>query len=503
MAAPEYFIKLKFGTEIDQKQFAQLQAAFNNLNDKQKKAFARSYNTSVKEMNQMFAKNTSSQLQEYERAAIKTEQTISAARIKELRQYVTKQKQLAKNLPIYAAGALAAGGARVANAAINSSFNMTRDEKMYLTSGISGLMTGAGAGAAVGSIVPGLGTAIGAAVGAAIGTASSLLVAMFEDAADDIKQASTLFSNAAQAYVQAINKTEGVYGGMHAAGFEDPAQYLVYQQALKNLDIGSDSFVDLVARSLATNKKTASIGEQLYGMRRDAAMNYIYEMYQKSGLSAREFALTSIDKGGLGMSPRQVGNVISLLKSGGIQKAITDVVNYNNIPVGQDISVLTKGIQGANKRRIDLANQDFASWMDNMRNMTEQGISMNNEIIEEGNMAWARNVDAMKESALLLEGIKLQFKLHKEELADIFSTITSKTGAKTTVAKKRAEKTEVALDLMKQGDYNAAMKYLNNQNNMSMAASPVPDNLYDKTNDAASIINTTRSQNKSSKVESF
>lgn len=499
MAAPEYFIKLKFGTEIDQQQFQQLQNAFNNLTDKQKRTFARSYNTSVKEMNQLFAKNTESQLREYERAAIKTEQTISSARIKELRQYVTKRNQLMKTLPAYAGGAIAAGGVKVANSAINSSFNMTSDEKLYLTSAINGIATGAGAGAAVGSIIPGLGTAIGAGVGAAIGGLTGVISAVFEDAADDIKQSAQLFSSASQAYVAAINKTEGVYGGMYAAGFTDPAQYLVYQQALKNMDIGSDSFVDLVARSLASNKRTAAIGEQLYGMRRDAAMNYLYEMYSKSGMSAREFALQSIDKGGLGMSPRQAGNVIAMLEQGGLQKAISNVVAYQNIPIGQDVSILTKGIQGANKRRIDLANQDFASWMDNMRNMTEQGISMNNEIIEEGNIAWARNVDAMKESAVLLEGIKLQFKLHKEELADIFSTITGKTGVKTTVATKRAQKTQVAVDLMSQGDFNAAMNYLNNTNNMSL----IPDNLYNKTNDATSAINNTRAQNQSTPIGKF
>lgn len=499
MAAPEYFIKLKFGTEIDQQQFQQLQNAFSNLTDKQKRTFAKSYNTSVKEMNQLFAKNTESQLRDYERAAIKTEQTISSARIKELRQYVTKRNQLMKALPVYAGGAIAAGGVKVANSAINSSFNMTRDEKLYLTSAINGIAAGAGAGAAVGSIVPGLGTAIGAGVGAAIGGLTGVISAVFEDAADDIKQSAQLFSSASQAYVAAINKTEGVYGGMYAAGFTDPAQYLVYQQALKNMDIGSDSFVDLVARSLASNKRTAAIGEQLYGMRRDAAMNYLYEMYSKSGMSAREFALQSIEKGGLGMSPRQAGNVIAMLEQGGLQKAISNVVAYQNIPVGQDVSVLTKGIQGANKRRIDLANQDFASWMDNMRNMTEQGISMNNEIIEEGNMAWSRNVDAMKESALLLEGIKLQFKLHKEELADIFSTITSKTGVKSTAATKRAQKTQVAVDLMAQGDYSAAMKYLNNNNNMS----PVPDNLYDKSSRAEDNISKTRKENQSTPIGGF
>lgn len=499
MAAPEYFIKLKFGTEIDQQQFQQLQNAFSNLTDKQKRTFAKSYNTSVKEMNQLFAKNTESQLRDYERAAIKTEQTISSARIKELRQYVTKRNQLMKALPVYAGGAIAAGGVKVANSAINSSFNMTSDEKLYLTSAINGIAAGAGAGAAVGSIVPGLGTAIGAGVGAAIGGLTGVISAVFEDAADDIKQSAQLFSSASQAYVAAINKTEGVYGGMYAAGFTDPAQYLVYQQALKNMDIGSDSFVDLVARSLASNKRTAAIGEQLYGMRRDAAMNYLYEMYSKSGMSAREFALQSIDKGGLGMSPRQAGNVIAMLEQGGLQKAISNVVAYQNIPVGQDVSVLTKGIQGANKRRIDLANQDFASWMDNMRNMTEQGISMNNEIIEEGNMAWSRNVDAMKESALLLEGIKLQFKLHKEELADIFETITSKTGVKSTAATKRAQKTQVAVDLMAQGDYSAAMKYLNNNNNMS----PVPDNLYDKSSRAEDNISKTRKENQSTPIGGF
>lgn len=499
MAAPEYFIKLKFGTEIDQQQFQQLQNAFSNLTDKQKRTFAKSYNTSVKEMNQLFAKNTESQLRDYERAAIKTEQTISSARIKELRQYVTKRNQLMKALPVYAGGAIAAGGVKVANSAINSSFNMTSDEKLYLTSAINGIAAGAGAGAAVGSIVPGLGTAIGAGVGAAIGGLTGVISAVFEDAADDIKQSAQLFSSASQAYVAAINKTEGVYGGMYAAGFTDPAQYLVYQQALKNMDIGSDSFVDLVARSLASNKRTAAIGEQLYGMRRDAAMNYLYEMYSKSGMSAREFALQSIEKGGLGMSPRQAGNVIAMLEQGGLQKAISNVVAYQNIPVGQDVSVLTKGIQGANKRRIDLANQDFASWMDNMRNMTEQGISMNNEIIEEGNMAWSRNVDAMKESALLLEGIKLQFKLHKEELADIFATITSKTGVKSTAAAKRAQKTQVAVDLMAQGDYSAAMKYLNNNNNMS----PIPDNLYDKSSRAEDNISKTRKENQSTPIGGF
>ena len=167
MAAPEYFIKLKFGTEIDQQQFQQLQNAFSNLTDKQKRTFAKSYNTSVQEMNQLFAKNTESQLRSYERAAIKTEQTISSARIKELRQYVTKRNQLMKALPVYAAGALAAGGVKIANSAINSSYNIDGGDKLMLTSAINGVAAGAGAGAAVGSIIPGIGTAIGAGAGAA------------------------------------------------------------------------------------------------------------------------------------------------------------------------------------------------------------------------------------------------------------------------------------------------------------------------------------------------
>lgn len=503
MAAPEYFIKLKFGTEIDQKQFLELQTAFNNLTDKQKKVFARSYNTSVQEMNKLFSKNTQAQLNDYERAAIKTEQTISAARIKELRKYVTNQKQLTSKLPLYAAGALAAGGVKVANSAINSSFNLTRDEKLYLTSGLSGLATGAGAGAAVGSIVPGIGTAIGAAVGAVIGTATSLLSAMFEDDADDIKQAATLFNTAAQTYAQAIGKTEGVYGGMHAAGFDDIAQYLVYQQALKNMDIGSDMFVDLIARSLAQNEGTENIGAQLLRMRKDAAMNYIYEMWQKSGLSAREFALKPVKQGGVGLSPRQMGNLVSLLSyQGGLQGAVTNVANYQNIAPGQNVSVLSKGIKGANKRRIDLSNQDFASWMDNMLNLTEQGVSMNNQIIEEGNMAWARNVDAMKESAILLEGIKLQFKLHKEELEDIFNTITDKTGVKSKGRKRREQKADVAIELMQNGDYSAAIRYLNRPEgatNMSV----IPDSFYDKSSRAEDNISKTRKENQSTPIGGF
>ena len=35
MAAPEYLIKLKFGTDVDKKAFNEIQEAYNNLNKKQ------------------------------------------------------------------------------------------------------------------------------------------------------------------------------------------------------------------------------------------------------------------------------------------------------------------------------------------------------------------------------------------------------------------------------------------------------------------------------------
>ena len=60
MAAPEYLVKLKFGTEIDQKKFQELQQAYEKLTDKQKRAFAKAHNTEISQMNKLFQKETQS-----------------------------------------------------------------------------------------------------------------------------------------------------------------------------------------------------------------------------------------------------------------------------------------------------------------------------------------------------------------------------------------------------------------------------------------------------------
>lgn len=464
MAAPEYLIKLRFGTEVDKKAFNELQNTYNNLNKKQQAAFAKNYNSTLEDMNKLFHKTNMDGLKQYEKAVAKTESNITATRVKELRNYITKRNQQLARLPGYTGGALLAGGTAIAHAAIANNYDMTSFEKNTLMKGGGGLISGAVSGAMVAGPV-------GALVGAAVGTTSMLIAAHFENSTKAIEKSAQLFNNAVTTYKSYLDKTIGLQGGMYAAGFEDMGQYWVYQQALKNLDIDSDAFVDMVARNLMGNKKTEGIGMAMVSGNRAEALQTVYDMWQKSGMSAREYALTSVDKGGLGLSRNTAAQVIAMLEGGGIQQAIYKVLGYTNLRPGENASEFTARLESAREKRIDLSNRDWASDIENFASI--MNIDLNKDIIQEGNEAFARNLELMKESTILLSGINVAYRTYEKELREIFSYITEKSGTGTTYARG-------AQQALQQGGFEGLVDYVNANRNGGMSlAKPMMSKIKD------------------------
>ena len=221
MAAPEYLIKLRFGTEVDKKAFADIENAYKNLSKKQQDAFAKQYNSSIAEMNQVFQKNTNANLKSYEQAAVKTEKTISAARVKELKDYINKRNEQMKRLHGYIGSAAAASGLLIANSAINNSFGMTSFEKNMAT----GTLNAGAAGVGTGFVVAG---PLGAVIGGAVGTATGLVMAELENSADAIKRSSELFNQAVQSYSATVELGRNITRSSVGAGFDSAGQFAVF-----------------------------------------------------------------------------------------------------------------------------------------------------------------------------------------------------------------------------------------------------------------------------------
>lgn len=486
MAAPEYLIKLKFGTEVDKKAFNQLQEAYNQLNKKQQSTFAKQYGTTVEEMNKLFQKEMKSNLKEYENAAIKTERTLTSARIRELREFINKRNQQLKRLPAFAASTVATAGVATARSAIQNSTSLTQYDKNFAS---NALTAGAG-GAAAGFFVAG---PLGALVGGAVGTASALIMTEFSNSSDAIKRSAQLFNDAVSNYRATLNFTKGMASGMAGAGFTDVGEYQVYKQALKNVGIENDSFMNDLARSLASQKETAGLGATLINMRRDEGLQMLYERYKASGMTAREFVMSSTAKGGLNQSDFRADALIALFEKGGLNQAIQDVLKYV-VQKGESASKLSAPLEAANKKRMDLENREWASAIQNIEAIAD--IDMNADIMKESAQSFNRSVVLMRESNILLAGINESYKTYQKELNQIFSYITKKTGVGTA----RAVSTGKLLNSVVSGEASQEELWdaITNKNNMSKAQP-----MMSKIDKAADRINQTRIENTPLPITAF
>lgn len=490
MAAPEYLIKLKFGTEIDQRKFQELQQAYEKLTDKQKRAFAKAHNTEISEMNKLFFKETQSNLKKYEQSAIKTERTISAARIKELRDFINKRNQQMKRLPGYAGGALAAAGLLAANTAISTSTDLTRYEKNTA----SKTMNAAAGGIAAGAMVAGI---PGAVVGGIIGAAGGLFVSEFENTAEALQRAGELFNTAVNTYRGTLNATQGMRTGMYGAGFTDLGEYTVYKQALKNVGIVNDSFMNDLARSLASQKETEEIGKKLINMRRDAGLEYLYKLQQESGLSIREFVMGKTNKGGINQSDFRADALITVFERGGLQKAIHDLMEYTDVAVGRTASDLSPRLESTERKRQDLENREWALKLEQMNRITEENINMNTDIIKYQSKEFERAVNLMKESNIILAGVNAMYKIHEKELAQTFARITRETGVGTVAGETASKKLDKAIKSGRQEDMQDFFDYVGSGGRKSSPVKP----LMSRIDDANASIYRTRADNKSTPME--
>lgn len=489
MAAPEYLVKLKFGTEIDQKKFQELQQAYEKLTDKQKRAFAKAHNTEISQMNKLFQKETQSNLQKYEQAAIKTERTISAARIKELRDFINKRNQQMKRLPGYVGGALGAAGLLAANTAISTSTGLTGYEKNTA----SKTMNAAAGGITAGAMVAGI---PGAVVGGIIGAAGGLFVSEFENTAEALQRAGQLFNTAVTTYRGTLDATKGMRTGMYGAGFSDLGEYTVYKQALKNVGIENDSFMNDLARSLASYKETESLGKELINMRRDAGLEMLYQRYLQSGMSAREFVMAKTDRGGLNQSDFRADALITLFERGGLQKAIYDVMGYTDVAKGRTASDLNPRLQATEQKRQDLENREWALKLEQMNRITEENIDMNSDIIKYQAKEFERSVNLMKESNIILAGVNAMYKVHEKELAQTFARITRETGVGTVYGETAKGKLNKFLKSGNQSDYEDFLWEVRSGGRKSSQVKP----LMSRVDDANMSVINTRAENKGSNI---
>lgn len=490
MAAPEYFIKLKFGTELDKKAFSDIQETFNKLNTKQQQMFAKQYGSSVEDMRKLFSKQMNSGLREYEKASIKTEKTLTTARIRELRDYITRRNAQLKRLPKATLGTLGAAGVDVARAYVNASTSLTSFEKNTITS------TG---GRALGYGTAGFiaGGPIGAALGAGIGAVTGFVLSELENEGDAIRRSVDLFNSAVNTYVSTIN--EGKRLGINAVGkgFTSAGEYAVFEQAMKLVGIENTDFIYDLVRSLAANEPTAALGKQLLGERADTILQTLYSMWQKSGKSAEEFVLGTGKGDGLGInqSDARAKYLINAFEAGGIQALVNQVMAGSGKAKGWKATGLDTAIAEATAKANDLSIKEF--W-NNMEHLVDtQDINMNTDIMNERDRSFKRSLTLMKESNILLAGINEQYKTYQKELSQIFSYITKRTGVGTVAGETMKAKATRAL---KTGDVTELVGALTGSN--PLPHSPVPD-MQSKVESATNRSNMTRIQNKQTPIGAY
>lgn len=486
MAAPEYLIKLKFSTDVDRKAFTELQNIYNNLGRKEQAAFAKRYGSTIQDMNKLFAKEANMNLKNYEKAAIKTEQNLTAARVRELRNFINKRNEQIKRIPGFLGTSVATAGVATARSAIQASTDLTEFEKRRYSS----MLTAGAGGAAAGFMIGG---PLGAMIGGGAGVVSSLAMTAFEDGADSIKRSGELFNNAVNTYRATLDFTKGMRSGMSGAGFTDVGEYQVYKQALKNVGIENDSFMNDLARSLASQKETAGLGASLINMRRDEGLQLLYERYKASGMTAREFVMSSTAKGGLNQSDYRADALITLFEKGGLQAAIYDALKYVVAP-GESASTLTQPLKEAEEKRMDLENREWAARIKNIK--TIEHINMNESIIQESTNSFSRSVQLMEESNILLAGINESYKVYAKDLAEIFAQITKKTGTGTVYGTTLSQKLNEGLQT---GNFDEFLTMAGSGSAKMSYAQP----LMSKIDNASNRINQTRIENSPMSINNF
>lgn len=486
MAAPEYLVKLKFGTEVDKKAFSELQAAYNQLANKQKAVFAKQYGGTVQEMDKIFRKEMASNLQSYERAAEKTERTLTAVRVRELRNYIEKRNQQLKRLPGFVGGSLATAGVATARSAIQNADGLTSFQKNRY----SGMLTSGAALAGAGFMIGG---PLGALAGGAIGAGSSLLMSEFSNGTEAIKRSATLFNDAVSTYRSTLDFTKGMTFGMAGAGFTDEGQYQVYKRALNVAGVDNDSWMNDLIRSLASQEETAELGKTLMGMRRDEALELLYQRWQESGLSIAEYVMGSTKSGGLNQSDMRADALQNIFKAGGMQAAINKVLPYVLSP-GEDASTLSPAIRAANEKRVDLENREWAARMKQVKIIED--IDMNADIVKVQNAEFERSVALMNESNIILAGITHSYKTHAKELAEIFSYITKKTGTGTRYGETLKASLNTAIET---GDFNTFYDQVTGRSNMQSR----PMSMVNSIERASNRVNQTRIENSPLSINNF
>jgi len=423
MAAPEYFVKLKFGSELDKKTFADIQQSYANLTAKQKEAFSKTHRSTVKEMDALLTRSTKS----YEQAMIKTEQTITSARVKELRNYVQKRNELYKALPAYTGTALLAGGVQIGGAMIANSTKLTSYEKSTYGGAFSGLTSGTIAGGAAGSVLPGVGTVIGAAVGATVGVATGMIMGEIENEMAAFNKAAQLFASAVQTYQGIIDEAKMTKIGATASGFESEAQFAVFHQALRGLGIEDVNWMYDMQRTFqaSNDPKLRNIGNTIAASRADAGLLMLENKWKASGQSAREFVTS---KTGLNQSDSRAAALITLFESGGLQNAINDIMKVTNLNTGQNASTYDPYLAANAERSRQLSNRRFAASLGKQQMVST--IDMNDSILKSESEAFNRNLKLMNDTEVLLSGMNQLYKSYEEELRQTFEYIFGATGTR-------------------------------------------------------------------------
>ena len=394
-----------------------------------------------------------------------------------------------KRLPGYAGGALAAAGLLAANTAISTTTGLTGYEKNTA----SKTMNAAAGGITAGAMVAGV---PGAVVGGIIGAAGGLFVSEFENTAEALQRAGQLFNTAVTTYRSTLDATKGMRTGMYGAGFTDLGEYTVYKQALKNVGIENDSFMNDLARSLASYKETETLGKDLINMRRDAGLEMLYQRYLQSGMSAREFVMAKTDRGGLNQSDFRADALITLFERGGLQKAIYDVMAYTDVAKGRTASDLNPRLQATEQKRQDLENREWALKLEQMNRITEENIDMNSDIIKYQAKEFERSVNLMKESNIILAGVNAMYRVHEKELAQTFARITRETGVGTVYGESAKGKLNKFLKSGNQSDYEDFLWEVRSGGRGMSQVKP----LMSRVDDANMSVINTRAENKGSNI---
>lgn len=433
MAAPSYLIKLKFGTEVDQKAFREIEDSYNKLSQKQKQIFAKNYNSSVAEMNKVFKKETNLNMRDYERAATKTEQTLTKNRVGELRKYIMKRNEQMKRLPKYAMGAMGVAGLGVANAAIGSSFSLTQYEKNSISKTMNMAAAGAGAGT--------MGGPWGVAIGAFIGGTAGLIISQLENSSDKIKSGANMFNTAVATYKSTLQATGVLDTDFDVSNITDEGRYMAFRSMLQSSGVQSDAMLEMLFARIARMPGFEEFGQRLMASSEDAALLALEELVKdfanKRGISIKQAVVAGQEEGGL-LGLGRAGAPFVKLFSSGIQESLNEemrsAVRVGLIKPGEDISVISKDLRKAENLR--KRNEIDERWLRISQAKQLSNLDLNNDILKANIEAFERSKKPMQEMGVLLSGLNYTLQTFDKELQSVMNEITGKTGRVTTTTER-------------------------------------------------------------------